>query len=76
MDICEVARPVKVTHDVEIYRMIDEKQMEVKEGFLFEKIKRSLECSSFNRALRTFLGLGAGLTRLLGFLLEYILVNG
>jgi len=38
LNVGEVARPVEVTRDVFIYRMVDEKQMEIKESFLFEKI--------------------------------------
>jgi len=37
LDFGEVARPVKITHDVLIYE-INEKQMEIKASFLSKKI--------------------------------------
>ena len=37
LDVCEVARPIEVTHDVLIWG-IDEKKIEIKESFLTEKI--------------------------------------
>lgn len=55
LDICEVARPVLITHDVLIDE-INEKQVEIKESFLFEKILCPLEYNLFNQALRTFSG--------------------
>lgn len=38
LNVGEVSRPVEVTHDVLIYRMVDEKKMEIDESFLSEKI--------------------------------------
>lgn len=60
----------KQVHDV-LLSWVRKKKMDISESFLSEINKSVREESLCNRTLRAFSGSGAGLTKLLGCLLEH-----